>query len=125
MQGDGAYKVEEAVTVEVLEDEVSKKTPKQERKELDATLQNAREEMSKCVLDSSWTFTLPAVLLSVPLSIKLKSYAPFVFAGVVASGADYYRGMCQCDDLNENLKKIKLAIAFHEQAHPTGPPSFH
>lgn len=98
------------------------KAIRKERKQMEAALLKKKREMSKCVLDSSWTFTIPAVLISIPLSIRFKTYAPLVLSIVSASGFDYYRGMCQCDDLNETIKEMKLAIAIHERENPTLPP---
>lgn len=82
-----------------------------ELKDLRATLREAKKRLSKCILDSSWTLTVPAVLLSIPASIRFKSYSPFVFAVVSASGFDYYLGMSKCLEFRQNMKDIQLRIA--------------
>lgn len=93
------------------------------RNELDGLLLEARREMSECTLASSWAFTIPAVLVSIPLGVRYKTYAPLVMAAVTASGFDYYRGLCLCDDFNNNIKKIKYAIAMQEHGgKPPFPP---
>lgn len=91
----------------LTDDELDMKTPK----ELNALLLTAKRAMSKCVLESSWTFTVPAVLVSVPLGIRFKTYSPLVFAAITASGIDYYNGMRTCDDLKQNIDRIKYVIA--------------
>lgn len=80
-------------------------------KELDALLGTAKHAMSDCMLQSSWTFTVPSVLLSVPLSIHFKTYSPLVFSAITASGIDFYHASRLCSDLKENMDKIKYAIA--------------
>lgn len=80
-------------------------------KELDALLGTAKHAMSDCMLQSSWTFTVPSVLLSVPLSIHFKTYSPLVFSAITASGIDFYHASRLCSDLKENIDKIKYAIA--------------
>lgn len=99
-------------------------TPKSQ-KELDALLLTAKREMSKCVLDSSWTFTIPSVIISVPLSIRYKTYAPLVLSAVIASGVDYSRGLQKCQHLSKNIETIRYAIALqqHKGLHPGSPSS--
>ena len=51
--------------------------------------------------------------LSVPLSIRLKSFSPLVIAAVTASGLDYYLGMRKCSDLKQNIDRIKEVITLN------------
>lgn len=82
-----------------------------ERDELMARLVSVKKEMSACVLDSSWSITVPAVLLSIPLSVRYKTYTPLVFAAITASGTDYYLGFCKCEEIRKNMQHIKRRIA--------------
>lgn len=79
--------------------------------ELRKSLVIAKKELSKCALDNSWAFTIPAVAVAVPLSVRYKTYSPLVFAAVSASGADYYRGLKQCESYANNMKSIQRLIA--------------
>lgn len=85
--------------------------PTPERRALEASLLEAKKTLSKCTLDSAWTLTIPAVVISVPLSIRLKTYTPLVFAAVSASGLDYYLGLKKCQDCADNVNKLKRRIA--------------
>lgn len=82
-----------------------------QREELTARLIKVKKEMSACVLDSSWSLTVPAVLLSIPFSVRLKTYTPLVFSAITASGIDYYLGFCKCEEIRKNMQQIKRRIA--------------
>lgn len=94
------------------------KTVKNEKSSLEKSLVEAKKEMSSCILDSSWTFTIPAVIISIPFCIRFKTYAPLVVSGIVSSGIDYHTGMTKCEQFSKNIKEIKLRIAILEH----GPP---
>lgn len=99
-------------------EELNEKSPK----ELDALLHKVKNQMSECVLQSSWKYTVPAVSLSVPISVLMKSYSPLVFCAVTASGYDFILGMRKCDHFNQNIQEIKKVIALHQLGGKTFKP---
>ena len=48
------------------------------------------------------------------MSIKLKSYAPFVTISIAASGADFFKGMEKCQHLSDKVKEYQYEIALRE-----------
>lgn len=78
---------------------------------LEESLKQAKKAATECILQSSWTLTIPCAIASVPLSIYFKTYSPLVFTAVSASGFDYYRGMQKCKDLTNEVKRIQKEIA--------------
>lgn len=78
---------------------------------LEETLKAAKREAADCILKSSWTVTVPSVIVSVPLSVYLRSYTPLVFSACSASGIDYFRGLQKCNGLTEEVKKIQRELA--------------
>ncbi|CAN8064553.1 unnamed protein product [Agarophyton chilense] len=81
------------------------------RQKLSEQLSLSKKEMSACVLDSSWSMTIPAVLLSIPIAVRIKSYSPLVFVAITASGFDYYLGFRKCEEIRRNMVEIKRRIA--------------
>lgn len=99
------------------------------RNELDGMLHEANRAVNKCVFDHAWVVSVPAALVSIPFSVRYKTYAPLVFAGVTGSGFDYFRGILKCQDHRDRIKHIKLAIAIQDYQNgripsvPYSPPS--
>lgn len=84
------------------------------REELDGMLHEANRAVNKCVFDHAWVFSIPSALISIPFSVRYKTYTPLVFAGVTGSGLDYFRGILKCQDHRDRIKQIKLAIAIQD-----------
>lgn len=78
---------------------------------LEESLRLARQAAAECVLNSSWTFTVPGVILSVPMSVYFRSYTPLVFAACSASGLDYFRGLQKCKYRTDDVKRIQRQLA--------------
>lgn len=99
------------------------------RSELSSMLHEADRAINKCVLDHAWVFTIPSALVSIPFSVRYKTYSPLVFAAITGSGLDYFRGIQKCQHHNDRIKKLKLAIAIHDYQNgqdiysPHSPPS--
>lgn len=93
------------------------------RKALEDSLKQAKKAAAECILKSSWTFTIPGVLASVPLSIHLKTYSPLVFTAVTASGLDYFNGLKNCKEKTAHVKAIQARIALIDLPGMQRPPS--
>lgn len=96
-------------TTQPLPDEPANK--KEKLASLEESLKSAKKAASDCILKSAWTFTIPGVALSVPISVYLKSYSPLVFTAVSASGFDYINALRQCTDNVNEVKRIQKEIA--------------
>lgn len=105
-------------TITEADEEVKTLFAENSKNELDALLHKANRAANDCILDNSWLFSVPAALLSIPLSVRFKTFTPLVFAAVSGSGLDYVRGIKLCEHHRENIKQIKLAIAMHDYRYP-------
>lgn len=88
--------------------ETSEQTPKEA---LEKSLKTAKQAAAECILKSSWKFTIPSVVISVPMSIYMKTYSPLVFAAVTASGLDYFNGLRNCKAKTDKVKQIQAQLA--------------
>ena len=55
------------------------------------TLEQKHEAVANCMLGQHWG-TAAGVLLGLPASVRLRSMAPFVFAGIAGTSADFILG---------------------------------
>lgn len=83
---------------------------------LESRLMKIRQEHSECMLHSSWKFTLLGVAVSVPLSVSLKTFAPFVTMGIVSTGVDFFLGLQDCSHLQQRMRKYQYEIASRKAA---------
>ena len=51
-----------------------------------------QKALAECVLDSSWLCTVVGVALSIPVSVRLKSYNPLVYLGLTGTLFDLLNG---------------------------------
>jgi hypothetical protein len=51
-----------------------------------------QRDLAECTLNGSWLFTLAGVALSVPLSLRFKSYNPVVYCGLTGTMLDLVTG---------------------------------
>lgn len=79
--------------------------------ELEESLNTAKRAAAECILKSSWKFTVPGVVLSVPISIYMKSYSPLLLAAVTASGLDHFNGLQICKEKTNHVKQIQAELA--------------
>jgi hypothetical protein len=84
---------------------------------IDGMLSAAQKCLSNCVFANAWTFTILGVAGSVPASIYLKTYSPFIAASVLGSGADYTISAHKCRHLRERVKEIEMMKAEQTRQH--------
>lgn len=51
-----------------------------------------QRELAECTINKSWLFTVASVALSVPLSLRFKSYNPVVYCGLTGTMLDLVNG---------------------------------
>lgn len=65
-----------------------------------AQLQN---ELAECVMSHSYMWCLAGVLLSIPLGVKTRSYAPLLLLGAGGTAIDILHGWSDCMQQREAL----------------------
>lgn len=74
-------------------------------------LAEARKDLSKCIMSNSWTITLTAMVPALGYGVWKKTYTPLIAVSAVGSGADYFRAMNLCEDLQAKVKGLEAEEA--------------
>lgn len=78
--------------------------------QLEEELKEAKKKANSCILNSSWTITIPGVAIAVPTCVYFKTYAPLVITAMAGSGLDYYWGMRKCESFIEEVNRIERRL---------------
>ncbi|KAI7842771.1 hypothetical protein COHA_003519 [Chlorella ohadii] len=83
---------------------------------MDARKRQLEQELSDCVLNSSWFFCVAGVALAVPLGVKKKSYWPVVYLGLGGTLLDLINGYDKCKAQRQALESyMRSTEAFGQQ----------
>jgi hypothetical protein len=74
------------------------------------SVDSARAQLAACVLSSSYSYCVGAALLSIPVSVRLKTYTPLGYAAIAGTGADLLSGYYSCRAQREALHLAQTRV---------------
>jgi hypothetical protein len=70
--------------------------------------QQLRSELSSC-LTSYYKLTAFGVLVGLPVSMKMRTYWPFLVTGMIGTGLDFRQAKIDCQSLQDRLDTLLKA----------------